>query len=132
MRFALCRLALTSGVRFAIRVLQVASELVDLSFSLVFGNSVTLLDFAGQLIALATNHRQVVIGEFAPLGFNFTSVLLPLTFHLIPIHDSLPDCSTWISQLLFSFVSVGWQEKSRTPFMKQQTKDRKHRVIPWY
>jgi hypothetical protein len=64
-------------------------ELLDLLVGLVLRDAVALLQFAGQLDALAGNHVQFVVCEFAPLGFHLALELLPVTFNDIPVHLEL-------------------------------------------
>src|SRR5580704_2586274 len=52
-------------------------------------NTVTLLDFALQLFALAVYVRKIVVGELAPLLLDLTFHLFPVTFDTVPIHAGL-------------------------------------------
>src|SRR6267378_255250 len=48
--------------------------------------SVALHNFAGQPVAFAGNHVEVVIGKLSPLPADRPFQLHPLTFHLFPVH----------------------------------------------
>jgi hypothetical protein len=65
---------------------------VDLALGLVLRNAIALLETAGELLALALDHVEVVIGELAPLLLNLAFELLPVSFNAIPIHHSLLFC----------------------------------------
>src|SRR5882724_4654816 len=45
------------------------------------------LDLAFELVALAANEIQIVVGQLAPLLFDLAFDLLPISFHAIPIHS---------------------------------------------
>jgi hypothetical protein len=49
----------------------------DLLFGFILRNAVGLLDLARQLIAVAGNHVEVIVGEFAPLCFHLALELVP-------------------------------------------------------
>src|SRR5438552_692107 len=63
-----------------------AAPIVDILAHLVLGDAVPLLDLAFELIALAANEIEIVIGQLAPLFFDLAFDLLPISFHAIPIH----------------------------------------------
>src|SRR5215470_10683507 len=52
-------------------------------------DAVTLLNLSDKLIALTFNHLQIAVGQLAPFLLNFACILLPLAFHLFPVHKSL-------------------------------------------
>jgi len=58
----------------------------DLLFGFVLRDAVGLLDLARQLIAIAGNHVEVIVGECAPIRFHFALELLPVAFNDIPVH----------------------------------------------
>jgi hypothetical protein len=64
--------------------------LIELLFRLFLGDAVSLLDFAEKLIALSSNDSQIIVGEFAPFLLNRALELLPVSRHLIPVHDLSP------------------------------------------
>src|SRR3990170_1870529 len=71
---------------------------IDLAFCLVLGDAVALLDAANELVLLAVDDRNVVLGQLAPLLLDLAGELLPVAFNAIPIHLSCPllsmsDCS---------------------------------------
>src|SRR5512147_824404 len=70
--------------------LQRLREFVEFFFRLVFCVAVPLLEDAGELVALPSDGRQVVVGQLAPLRFHFARDLLPVARDLIPIHDVPP------------------------------------------
>src|SRR5260370_40879438 len=61
----------------------------DLTLRLVLGNAVAFLDAADELVLLAADDGQVVLGQLAPLLLHLAGQLLPIAFDAIPIHDSL-------------------------------------------
>src|SRR5215471_14486746 len=69
---------------------QIAGEIVHLAFRNVFGYAVTLLNLADQLLALSLDHLQIAVGQLSPLLPDFSGILFPFTFHLVPIHVVLP------------------------------------------
>src|SRR6478736_1621796 len=60
--------------------------ILDLTFGIVFGNPITFLDFADELIAFARDFVEVIVSKFAPLLLDFAFSLLPVSFDTIPIH----------------------------------------------
>src|SRR5690606_15502162 len=69
-----------------------AVPVVDLAGNTVLLDSVTLLDLAFELIALACDLIEIVIGQLAPLFLDLALELLPVAFHSIPVHLHAP-CS---------------------------------------
>ena len=58
----------------------------ELLFSFVLRNSVALLDLAEQLLALAGNDVQVIVGQLAPLLLDFAFELHPVAFYFVVVH----------------------------------------------
>jgi hypothetical protein len=58
--------------------------------NLVFRYSVSLLNFAFQLILPTLDRIQIIIREFAPLFFDLSLDLLPVSFNTIPVHGFAP------------------------------------------
>ena len=59
---------------------------------LILGHAVALLQLALELIALAVDGGEVVVGELAPLLLDLARQLFPITLDAILIHDGLPIC----------------------------------------
>src|SRR5579859_7020819 len=76
------------AVSFVLRVHR-AVPVVNLLLGVLFVYSVSLLNFAHQLVLLAFDHLEIAIGQLAPAGADFTFHLLPLAFYLVPIHAIL-------------------------------------------
>ena len=51
---------------------------IDIFFGLILGESIALLDFAYELIALALNHVDFIVRELAPFLFRLSFKLFPL------------------------------------------------------
>src|SRR5258707_14026145 len=66
---------------------------VDLTLRRVLGDAVAFLDTADELVLLAADDGQVVLGQLAPLLLHLAGQLLPIAFDAIPIHDSLLSCA---------------------------------------
>ena len=60
---------------------------IHLPFGVVFQDPVPLLESTDELVLLAGNLHEVVVGEFAPTRFDIPGKLKPLAFDLVPIHD---------------------------------------------
>jgi hypothetical protein len=60
--------------------------IVDIFAHHVSGKTVALLDLAFELVALAVDLGEIVIGELAPLLFDFPFGLLLVSFNAIPVH----------------------------------------------
>jgi hypothetical protein len=65
--------------------IPVAYVLLDL----VLSQAVPLLNLAFALFTVSIDYRQVVVGEFAPLLFDFAFDLFPVSFNTVPIHVCL-------------------------------------------
>ena len=63
-------------------------ELADLALNLVLRQAIALLDDADELIALAGDHVQVVVGELILSLLNFSSHFFPLVFDIVPCHEN--------------------------------------------
>jgi hypothetical protein len=63
---------------------------VYILLNLVLGEAVAFLDFALELITLSIDSSKIIVGEVAPLLFDLTLDLLPVTFDSIPIHVDAP------------------------------------------
>jgi hypothetical protein len=66
------------------------APLADLLGGFFFCDSVTFLDSAGELVLLAGDDVEIVIGELASVLFDGTFHLLPLSFNLIAVHCDSP------------------------------------------
>src|SRR6478736_1508065 len=63
---------------------------VDLPARFVLRAAILLLDLAHQLVALAADRVELVVGELAPLLLHLPAELLPIALDAIPVHgDSL-------------------------------------------
>src|SRR4029453_9226026 len=63
-----------------------AEPVVDVLLHLVLGIAVAGLDLALELLAVAVDLGDVVVGELAPLFLHLAGDLLPIAFDAIPIH----------------------------------------------
>ena len=70
--------------------LHPANPVVDFLLYLVLGIPVARLDLALELLAVAVDLRDVVVGELAPLLLNFAGDLFPIAFDAVPIHWMAP------------------------------------------
>jgi hypothetical protein len=57
---------------------------VNVLASLVLGYAITLLNFSFELIAPPADLVEIVVGQIAPLLFDFAFELLPVPFNTIP------------------------------------------------
>src|SRR4029077_18715644 len=62
-------------------------EVADLFLRFVPGDSITLLQAAGEIFAAAVGTLQIVVGELAPLLLELSGKLFPLTFDSVLVHD---------------------------------------------
>src|SRR6267154_731640 len=69
---------------------EVIGKLVQFLLGLLLGVTVLLLELAGELVALATDGRQVAVGQFAPLLLHLAGELFPVSCDLVPVHDWPP------------------------------------------
>jgi hypothetical protein len=88
-------------------------EFIDLLLRHVLGDSVALLNLSDQLVALAVDRGQIVLGEFDPLLFHLPHRLLPFAFDLIPVHFEPPELN--IQLLIHSGDNVSRSEYSAIP-----------------
>jgi hypothetical protein len=61
-------------------------ELGYLTFRFVASNSVALLKFPDELIALPFDHLSIIVGQSAPLLLCISDQLLPVSFDLIAVY----------------------------------------------
>jgi hypothetical protein len=66
--------------------LEGGEPIVDVLPDLILAVSVAFLKFAFELIAMAINGFQIIVGKFAPLLLHFAGKLFPVSFDPIPIH----------------------------------------------
>jgi hypothetical protein len=78
------------GLAFRFLVLGLArlAKLFDLPFRFGLSDTVSLLYLSYELVALACEDIQFVIGKLSPLLLHLPFDLLPITFDLVPVHDS--------------------------------------------
>src|SRR6185436_13868079 len=76
-------------VTLAVEVLLLRFPVGDLALGLVLADAVGVLDLADQLVALARDAVEVVVGELAPLLLRLALQLLPVAFDAIPVHAAL-------------------------------------------
>jgi hypothetical protein len=77
-------------VREALAYSPTSHSRIDLALGLVALVAIALLDFPDQLVSLACQQIQVIVGELAPLLLRPPLELLPIPFNLIPIHVAPP------------------------------------------
>ena len=63
--------------------------IIDFLLHHVLGMTVTLLDLAFELLALAVYRGKVVVSELGLFFLDLANELLPVTFDTIPIHETL-------------------------------------------
>src|SRR5215813_6354677 len=71
------------------RPLHAVDPAVDLALGLVLGDAVALLDAPDELVLLAVDDGDVVLGKLAPLFLDLAGHLLPVPFNTIPVHMAL-------------------------------------------
>ena len=74
----------------AAKLMQLLPMLLELLFRLFLGDAVSLLDFAQELVTLTGYDVQIIVGEFAPFLPDRALELLPVSCHLIPVHNVSP------------------------------------------
>src|SRR5690606_16173156 len=67
-----------------------AVPIVDVAANAVLFDAIPLLDLALELIALAGDLVEIVVGEFAPLLLDLALELFPVSFDAVPIHHRSP------------------------------------------
>ena len=65
-------------------VLHFLLPIGELLLRFILGDAVRFLDLAGEVIPLARNHVELVIGELAPLLLDIALELLPVAFDAVP------------------------------------------------
>src|SRR5665213_2946279 len=83
------RLAGDDRIGGQIVVVVAVAKRVDLLFGLVLADAVGLLHLADQLVALAADDVELVVGELAPLFLGLALQLLPVAFDTVPVQVSL-------------------------------------------
>ena len=76
----------STGEGWLLRLIYGLEPLIRSFLSIFAGVAVTLLQLSYKFVALACDHVQVVIGEFAPLLLCSSLQLLPLALNLVRIH----------------------------------------------
>src|SRR5262249_11492756 len=71
---------------YCLWLLPPGPPVLDLLLGLIPRDAVALLDAAHELVALAVDDREVVIGQLAPALLDLAGELLPIAGDLIPIH----------------------------------------------
>ena len=71
--------------RFQTVLLERPEPVVHVLVDLVLGETVTLLQLAFELFAAAFDDVEIVIGELAPLLFDFALSLFPISFDAVPV-----------------------------------------------
>src|SRR4030095_5836919 len=61
----------------------------QLTIRFVFGNAISFLYAACELLALAFHAVQVIVGEFAPVFLDFALEDFPVSFDAVPVHFGL-------------------------------------------
>src|SRR5436190_22072527 len=72
------------------RLVNARFKSIELLLGFVASNAVTLLSCAEQLVSLAFDTIEIIIGQFAPLFLDLASKLLPIAFDSVPVHLLLP------------------------------------------
>src|SRR5258706_16361932 len=72
--------------RLVPRLARLALPAFHLGIGLVAGAAVALLDLAHELVALARDLVEFVVGELAPLFLDRALHLLPVAFDAVPVH----------------------------------------------
>src|SRR5262245_44902867 len=63
---------------------------LELLLRFVLADAVSFLAFSGQLVPFAGDDVKIIVGELAPLLFDFALELFPVPFYAIPIHGLFP------------------------------------------
>src|SRR6188768_1156250 len=80
------RLACWRSGRLVGSGIKLPNPLVYLLLDVLLEAAVAFLQFADELLPLAGDVLEVVVGQFPPLRFELSGQLIPTTFNLIPIH----------------------------------------------
>src|SRR5690242_4555968 len=75
-----------TSIRASVGVALARFPLADLLLGLVLADAVRVLDLADELVALAGDGVEVVVGQLAPLRFHGALRLLPVSCDAIPVH----------------------------------------------
>ena len=59
----------------------------DLLFSLFFGDAIALLHGTFQLLQIAANAHEIIVGQLAPFGLGCADELIELAFDGVVVHD---------------------------------------------
>src|ERR1700730_2549089 len=70
-------------------LLQGAAKFFDLLVRLVSSDTITFLDLAGEVFAIALGNREIVVSELAPLRLELAGELFPLPLDLVFVHENL-------------------------------------------
>src|SRR5215510_3029724 len=85
--------------------LLLVHPVVDVPLHPVLGIAVARLNLAFELLAVAVDLGDIVIGELAPLLLHLTAELLPAAFDAIPIHVKPPVCCWGVAAV----CDVSWR-----------------------
>ena len=93
--------------------------IVDVLAHHVFGQAIALLDLAFELVALAVDCGQIVVGELTPLFFDLPLGLFPISFDAILVHgqSSFAACASkkvWTRWRFRSREATGAGQRSAT------------------
>jgi len=102
---------LSYGIPRASIFKQSVGEIVHLAFRIVFGNSITFLNFSHQLPTLSFDHFQIAVRQLSPFLSDFSGILLPFTFYLVPIHGLAPKLNFSVAFRTFCMGTA-----TRSPF----------------
>src|SRR5258708_9662690 len=72
--------------RSVVEVALARFPFLELLLGLVLADAVGVLDLADQLVALAGDLVELIVGQLAPLLFHFALRLLPVACDAIPVH----------------------------------------------
>jgi hypothetical protein len=88
--------AATPPASFRVAARAAAAQLVplqpgiDLSFGLILGVAVALLQAPGEFLSPSLNYIEVIVGKLAPLLLRLAFELFPVPFDPIPVHFDPP------------------------------------------
>src|SRR5262245_49121190 len=71
------------------RSVERSGPVVDLAAGLVLADAVVLLHVPDQLVALARDAIDVIVGQLAPLLLGLALELAPIAFNAVPVHQKL-------------------------------------------
>src|SRR4026209_2728539 len=93
----------------SIQIRLAGFPILHLLLGLVLADAVRVLDLADELVALAGDAVDVVVGELAPLLFHFALHLLPVAFDAIPVHA----CSFTVAYQQSAVIPTGSATRCR-------------------